>query len=325
MEDKKNKRKLFKRIGAIVGAVVVAIVAFSLPFLGKFDSKLNSIHLVASADSVGNQYVFTGSNNIQFNALISSDSTFREFLPLNVRFDLTTDLSSTVVITGHCHYYSGGHSVSKQTLVFNNKFGDVLDYPTFSYNTGEMLYMSSSREEFLNYGGFPFYVHVEGEFNSNVSFIQLGTGSFHYLTYGSSSLKAFFIKYVDVNNNYVYFEFVVPSDMEYNDRTYYLSPDLTDNQIYSQGYNDGLSANQDNVYKNGYNAGYNVGYNNGYSAGANAAGEYTFFGLVSAVIDAPIQAFMGLFNFELLGVNLAGFFTGLLTVAFIITIVRLIL
>ena len=41
MENKKNKRKLFKRIGAIVCAVAVAVVAFLVPYFGKNDSKKN--------------------------------------------------------------------------------------------------------------------------------------------------------------------------------------------------------------------------------------------------------------------------------------------
>lgn len=69
---------------------------------------------------------------------------------------------------------------------------------------------------------------------------------------------------------------------------------------------------------------YILGYQfNGGSSSNN--GEYSFFNLISAVIDAPIQAFTSLFNFDLLGINLTSFFLALLSVAVFIAIIRLIL
>ena len=89
--------------------------------------------------------------------------------------------------------------------------------------------------------------------------------------------------------------------------------------------------NYAHYYDNGYDVGsldgYDVGYREGeiigYQRGVEDAGDYTFFTLISAVVDAPIQAFTGLFNFDLLGVNLVDFFFALLTVATIIAVIRL--
>ena len=45
--------------------------------------------------------------------------------------------------------------------------------------------------------------------------------------------------------------------------------------------------------------------------------------LIGSVIDVPVNAFTSLLNFEVLGVNLLAFITGLLTLAVVIFIVKL--
>lgn len=103
---------------------------------------------------------------------------------------------------------------------------------------------------------------------------------------------------------------------------------LGDNSAYQQGYNEGYNNGavdgNEQGYKEGYSAGEVIGYNNGFTAGVENGGNYTFASLLGAVVDVPVKTFTNLFNFELLGVNLAGFFSGLLTLAVILTIVRLI-
>lgn len=84
--------------------------------------------------------------------------------------------------------------------------------------------------------------------------------------------------------------------------------------------------NQLNIrYEEGKRAGYVNGYDVGYAEGALNANNYTFDGLLSAVFDVPVRTFKSLFEFEILGVNLANFFLSLLTLAIIIFIVRWIL
>ena len=89
---------------------------------------------------------------------------------------------------------------------------------------------------------------------------------------------------------------------------------IDDNYFYNNGYNNG--------YTSGYNNGYTSGYNKGYNKGVEEAGNYTFFSLISAVMDAPLKVFYGLFNFELMGVNLAGFIQALLSLAILLFIIR---
>lgn len=69
--------------------------------------------------------------------------------------------------------------------------------------------------------------------------------------------------------------------------------------------------------------------------GIQSASDYTFVGLLGSVIDAPIQALFGkydvdsntrvggLFNVNILGVDMTAFFTALLSLMLIIGIIRL--
>lgn len=92
-------------------------------------------------------------------------------------------------------------------------------------------------------------------------------------------------------------------------------------------------------YNAGFTAGYNVGYNDakndfynsryqlGYSDGFNegASGQYSFFALISAVVETPINAVLGVLNFNFLGINLKDFFLSIFTIALIVLILKFVL
>lgn len=100
---------------------------------------------------------------------------------------------------------------------------------------------------------------------------------------------------------------------------------------YGAGYNDaegsaydvGYNAGVDAGYSQGYKTGFGQGESTGFSKGVASANDYSFSSLFGAVIDVPVNAFTSLLNFELLGVNMLGFITGLLTLALIIFIIKL--
>ena len=68
--------------------------------------------------------------------------------------------------------------------------------------------------------------------------------------------------------------------------------------------------------------GKNQGYELGFQEGKAQGGNYTFTSLIGAVFDAPIEAFRGLFNFEILGTNMQGFVLALLTLSVIIVVIK---
>lgn len=86
-----------------------------------------------------------------------------------------------------------------------------------------------------------------------------------------------------------------------------------------EGYTKGL-ADGETV---GYNKGYEYGENVGYNRGVEGAGEYTFLGLFTAVVDAPIKAFLGLLDFEIFGMDMQKFFLSILTAALCVAVYRL--
>ena len=115
----------------------------------------------------------------------------------------------------------------------------------------------------------------------------------------------------------------------YSSRSYYLNDLNSSNDEYQQGflngYNQGISASQEEIYNRGFSLGNSTGYQNGYYDGIAESNNYTFIGLLGAVVDVPVKTVMGLLNFEVLGINLFGFLTGLMTFALILFIIKLIL
>lgn len=128
------------------------------------------------------------------------------------------------------------------------------------------------------------------------------------------------IDWHDINgvdySNYLLFSITVSTTTNiYAVNTYYgfsmeLSGTYTDG--YASGYNAGLRASNGN-YQNGYNAGYND---------ARTQTQYTFFNLISAIIDTPIYYFSQLFDYELLGINIKNFLLGLLTLGIVLAVIR---
>lgn len=134
---------------------------------------------------------------------------------------------------------------------------------------------------------------------------------------------------------------------------------------YGVGFEDGSDVGFDNGREVGYEDGYYYGYEDGYvdgdidgradarlnvdtgsasylaglNQGADNAGKYTFLNLFGAILDAPIRAIVGyetvengvtvvhkgLLSFEVFGVDLSGFYLGLLSACIIMTLVRLLL
>ena len=84
--------------------------------------------------------------------------------------------------------------------------------------------------------------------------------------------------------------------------------------------NIGFDFGYDQGYDNGFIAGSNQGYDLGYDAAINSSG---FMQLLTAVVDAPIKVFMGLFDVEIMGFNIAGMLIAILSIALIVKVISL--
>lgn len=98
---------------------------------------------------------------------------------------------------------------------------------------------------------------------------------------------------------------------------------------YKAGYYDGEAVGYNEGSEEGFTRGYDTGktdgYGSGYNAGVAESGEFSFLRLIGAVFDAPIKAFSGLLDFEVLGFNMKSFFLSLITASVIVAIIRLLL
>lgn len=177
---------------------------------------------------------------------------------------------------------------------------------------------------------------------------NVGTDSEPNLFYGSEYGISVRFNFVDINNNYVASYYLNSADGDNlaiinldNYKNYFCNfvdiiPSRADliacygfmfNSSYSVGYSKGYTDGTIDVTNSMSNQ-YNIGYTKGYEAGLNSGGsvgEYSFFGLIGAIIDAPISYFGSLFDFNILGTNIRNFLLGLFTLSIVLVVVRLVL
>lgn len=138
------------------------------------------------------------------------------------------------------------------------------------------------------------------------------------------------MNYVFIDKNGHSFELVFPfagEPMGGHNITYYLTDTVNDDFVfgYNNGYVDGWKGGESAGYNNGYSVGKtdgtDIGYSSGYNDGLLAANNYSFLQLFTSVVQAPVDIFKSMFDFEILGFNLSHFLTALLSVGLIIAIV----
>lgn len=97
-----------------------------------------------------------------------------------------------------------------------------------------------------------------------------------------------------------------------------------------------LNGSSDRTAQSAYDEGYKAGtkdknaygqseFNRGKAEGIANANEYTFERLISAVFDVPVQTIYGMFNFEILGVNILNFVLALASLMVVVAILKLVI
>lgn len=334
--------KFFK--GLLIGLMIIFVLfVSSVAFVYRFNVKgeylsgsevnrpLVSSNLLHTSDVVDNDYVFNSSDFLlpcQFYRQASLDSEFSSsiaFINFSLSFSFVSNgsLSFTYTPKGGVAYDNGlpyfytSNSNSYFSLVSSgwNNFYDYETFYTSQFSSSISLYFR------MNY-------NCDSGFTPNVSRIEI---SFDSSVNGS--FRGVNLKFFDVDNhcfwfqvfgsnatNFNSFEFFVP------ERTLYVNQNLSSNEYYQAGYDNGVIAGDSAGYSRGYDIGYGVGYgvgdNAGYIRGSNDANTYTFDKLIGAVVDAPVSAFTNLLNFTFLGFNFLSFVTGLLTIGFVFIFAR---
>lgn len=324
-------RKIFKNIAMICLAICVSIGSFFVPVTKK---RFNNY---ASANTSSLSYRFDGSNI--YMPIVRPNTNIVDYTIYRNSFYISNDTGLfTVDLTDSLLFFNRNNgsnpnfrlvnffaSVQSRINYFTLSMSQIFDFPYQYRGFGNTL----DNVDYI----YNFYFYINSlDFNCNIKYLTLDCKplSFtpHRLDTELSSVSSYFniITYYDDNDNY--FQILTPlpdvllDDAGFNFRTYYITQNLTDNQIFQQGYNQGLSDNQQNVYENGYNTGYDIGFDRGKIRGGQEANNYSFLGLIGAVVDAPVSILSSLFNFTFLGINLWSFITSLLTIALILFVVK---
>lgn len=217
--------------------------------------------------------------------------------------------------------FGQGLSVTFGYDIIENEFVDDLLYEDISFEIYYEQINSNNVPEFSI--RFNFVYNEEVHTVSLVLYLELNYENF-YIPY--------FRKYCRLNQQSIYIGFY-SSHVPYSESWYYYSEyikGIGDYSLgYKEGYNQGLMTPNAELFNEGYEKGKTDGYRNGYdvgfTAGATDGNDYTFTGLLSAIFDVPVKTFTSLFNFDLLGVNLANFFLSMLTLAVVLAVVRMLL
>lgn len=91
---------------------------------------------------------------------------------------------------------------------------------------------------------------------------------------------------------------------------------LSSSSYYDSGFKDGLLYAENEYYQKleaEKDKAHNAGYTEGYNAGLNDTNEYTFKSLFTSLFQSGYDVFYDILNFEILGINVLGFVTGLIT------------
>lgn len=90
---------------------------------------------------------------------------------------------------------------------------------------------------------------------------------------------------------------------------------------FNNGYSDGLR-NLEEQKEDSYNLGHSIGYNEGLATGSS--NQYSFMGLMGAVMDAPVSALNGLLDFDILGVNIKTFLVSIMAFAVALFVLKIV-
>lgn len=314
----------------------------------KQSETINSLCAVKPADTVSDTYSFQGSNfatyisfyeynsnlsytggwlttNTLVNDLNNSTVASSFYIPLTfylnkpARFDDDTSnlgIGFNYNLTGDGSEYFDSHGVHIPLSSFGAN-----DYGRFIFGSDHLTYP---------FDVVFFYAYrLDANFNFNVKSVNISLGK----RWNSSDTYVTSFVFTDVNNYTCRFEIVM--DKNYpginsvtpDTRTYYFINEFSDNDYYEQGYstgyNFGLTTGTQTGYNDGYNVGYSDGRSDGYDEGVNSTTQYSFANLFTAVVEAPVNVFISLLDFNIMGYNLLSIVVGLLTLGVVVLVIKL--
>lgn len=191
---------------------------------------------------------------------------------------------------------------------FNNK---IRNLSNFNLSYVELLNMSANNSY---YSGITNIRNALPIINNGITLYNDNTTLFSTNDLVNSGYGDFYIEYIDFRI----------ADYSFKSSTYFnsglgISGYLSATKISS------LSVNAIEAYNNGFDTGVRVAtedaYNNGFRDGVNS-NRTTFDGLMLSVANVPMKIISSMLGFEILGVNLLGFFMGIITLLLFVRLMR---
>lgn len=275
----------------------------------------NNIKCVYADNSLTN-FSFVGSNIITPSTSLGNNGS-------------SFDTNSFIDVSCSFSFVDGQYNASVSGHFMSSTLNRGYDF----YDNYEALPLGHSSSDFVN-----LYPVITSGYCINIMIVRVGniTSDINRVVFTSTEDAGNYynhVYYYDIYDNYIRFSFPVWNNYSFyrnfmfDTRTYYINLNFTDNTYYQAGYDDGYNQGiydgNESGYEDGYNAGNTIGYEDGYNDGVANSNSYSFASLLGAVIDTPVSAFTSLLNFEILGVNILAFVSGLLTLAIVIFIVKL--
>ena len=205
------------------------------------------------------------------------------------------------------YYFNGDNTWVKYPSLWRN-IGNGLTYPNGVSIQGFVPNYSQLNQEMRDlFGGNP----ING-FGSNADTIVVELRSFlsRFMSFGLS-------RSILISDNY--------------DLGFQNGREVGFDEGYDEGFDEGRGEGFDEGYADGkYDANNTVtttsaSYNAGYNYGVESASTFTFNSLLSAVFDVPVRTLLSMLNFEILGVDMSGFFLSLITICVVLFVIRLIM
>lgn len=302
--------------------IYLSIFALIISIVGVFGLCFQRDNIISvNADTVSSEYSFYGRGFQVYSTLYSFGSTSPSVDNVvssnfyNFQVDWLTAKHFQLSLNYDTFYNSIAHTVEN-----------------YIHDSWEFVYIRLS-----NLGIIMVHYFIETGFNADVKYIDLQSDRWagvnediaqtQFQLVDSNGKVAHFYVFGNYNAWYPTSTSRNYSHYSYEPRRYYLTGNLTDNDFYSTGYNNGYSVGEQQGYNDGmqqgYDTGYNAGKNVGFDEGVASANDYSFLGLLGSVVDAPLNMFVQTFDFNVLGFNMKDFFLSILTIALIFTIIRL--
>lgn len=336
----KKKNKILTIISSIFG--VFAICGFSLFSL--FDYKKETqvradYNLVGMAsynfnyrfainsmsdywlyvDGTVNAYQLYGENGYHYNYVFSSRCKFYNtstglYYPV---YKYVSDLGSGVAST----------FVSSISDIYSQEYHDYI--PLYNYDDilsiSYLSFTTNAIDIFENTQKFSINLSVVGNVNTNLNG-RLGFGNVYcdilFPEYIDDIFNETLLGNIDLN-----IEVSDPYSMGYSE-----GYNSGSGVGYANGVNDGFSSGYDTGYSDGVNSqqelisnAYSNGYSSGYTDGSSEDDSIaTIFSNIFLVAMVPVDFFLRVLNWEILGVNIASFVTALISVAATVIVIRLV-